>query len=440
MSSLTSSQLEIKYTSLIEEIKKKGTLIDITAAELLKEAKQLKAINDWTRSVAKLFGACLKMMKSVDILRQLRQTDLTTDQSNTALLCLYNKHPNALSLISKKVIKASSSGRFTLILDQDGYVYSCGSNSFGQLGHDNLVSLKNNQFKKIEGLPQCRDITTGYSFSMAITTQGKIYSWGAGENGRLGTGTTDDHLKPTLIDVPWKAKSIFAGSVTAGAISESGHLYSWGDHKYNGLNLEEDTLTPTLVFKDTLFHQVVMGHGSYHTLALSCYGDLFAWGHNDVGQIGCPDNQDMSLTDEEHPEKYFVKPQKVNFKEKIRYIACGWGHSAILTFSGHIYLAGRNESQQLGFPLNQSEINHGGYYCITKFKKLNMEKKFERVILGGTESAAIDQQNHLYLWGSKSSQMLNSDKSDYELKKVDCNSAISNAILNLNESRLFIQF
>ena len=205
MSSLTSSQLEIKYTSLIEEIKK-STLIDITAAELLKEAKQLKAINDWTRSVAKLFGACLKMMKSVDILRQLRQTDLTTDQSNTALLCLYNKHPNALSLISKKVIKASSSGRFTLILDQDGYVYSCGSNSFGQLGHDNLVSLKNNQFKKIEGLPQCRDITTGYSFSMAITTQGKIYSWGAGENGRLGTGTTDDHLKPTLIDVPWKAK------------------------------------------------------------------------------------------------------------------------------------------------------------------------------------------------------------------------------------------
>ena len=61
-----------------------------------------------------------------------------------------------------------------------------------------------------------------------------------------------------------------------------------------------------------------------------------------------------------------------------------------------------------------------------KIQKVKYGKKFERVILGGTESAAIDQQNHLYLWGSKSSQMLNSDKSDYELKKVDCNSAISN--------------
>lgn len=36
-------------------------------------------------------------------------------------------------------------------------------------------------------------------FSAAVTDQGQLYTWGRGNYGRLGHGSFDDHLSPTLV-------------------------------------------------------------------------------------------------------------------------------------------------------------------------------------------------------------------------------------------------
>jgi hypothetical protein len=78
--------------------------------------------------------------------------------------------------------------------------------------------------------------------------------------------------------------------------------------------------------------------GAYHSLALTQSGEVYAWGSNYYGQIGCGDNFDKSI------------PTKVKALNdiKIKMISCGFHHSMALTENGCVYSWGYNEFGQLG--------------------------------------------------------------------------------------------
>ena len=128
-SNLSVDQLLNKYSLLIQNIKQKGTRINTTAPDILIEARAIrekKKLN-WSKDIAKLFGAALKMMKFVDQLRILRHA--TVDTIPSQLIAGIN------------VIKWASHGGHFLILSEEGDVYSSGGNGFGQLGHNNRKSI-----------------------------------------------------------------------------------------------------------------------------------------------------------------------------------------------------------------------------------------------------------------------------------------------------------
>ena len=266
---------------------------------------------------------------------------------------------------------------------------------------------------------------------MAVTTDGKLYSWGAGENGRLGTNTIKNQLKPKLIEINWKPKVISCGSTVSCAISEEGHLYSWGHYIYNGLNKTKDTLKPTKLFPETLFEDVSTGCGGYHVLALTSFGDVYTWGHNGVGQLGRQANEFSHLN--EDAEEYNLKPGLVPFPEKIQSINCGWGHSVILTFSGAIYVCGRNHSGQLGINSSHCGISPGGYSCLRKLTKLKQDNTFKKIILGGINSAAIDTSNRVFMWGYNSSEKCNSDEPDYKIKFLSDKMSPKHVKIHIND-------
>ena len=78
-------------------------------------------------------------------------------------------------------------------------VFSWGEGEDGKLGHGNRVSY--DKPKLIESLKskRIRDIACGSSHSAAITSSGELYCWGLGEYGRLGLGDTSTQLKPKLV-------------------------------------------------------------------------------------------------------------------------------------------------------------------------------------------------------------------------------------------------
>ena len=80
-------------------------------------------------------------------------------------------------------------------------------------------------------------MAAGDYYSMAITASGALYTWGAGENGRLGLGDVDDRHEPSLVEALWPRRPlrrVNAGSVHTCALGVDGVAYSFGKHEYTG--------------------------------------------------------------------------------------------------------------------------------------------------------------------------------------------------------------
>jgi len=100
----------------------------------------------------------------------------------------------------------------TLVVTKDGQLYACGSNDFGQLGHDNCrTKLRMYIYKmctlistsylyayytckfldfigQIPGVESFKmtNVACGEAHSMALNEWGQLYTWGSGSCGQLG--------------------------------------------------------------------------------------------------------------------------------------------------------------------------------------------------------------------------------------------------------------
>ena len=72
---------------------------------------------------------------------------------------------------------------------------------------------------------------------MALTADGRVFSWGEGDDGKLGHGTTATVETPRLIESldGLRIRDIAAGSSHSAAVSSSGELYTWGLGEYGRL-------------------------------------------------------------------------------------------------------------------------------------------------------------------------------------------------------------
>ena len=341
--------------------------------DLISLAKNAKAQHEsiWTVEVRQSFGRCLKAFDSAQNIFILRQRK---DEYDTGLNAVELFIKFTLStfdpLINKLPIrKLSIGGSHVMALAIDGTIYVKGSNDFGQLGISGIESTR--IFIPLN-IPQIHDIAAGFSFSMAITTDGELYGWGCSEEGRIATQAQDNVLEPIRIDCSVKFQSITAGSMHGHGISKDGILYGWGPlrcigtttslHKresnmvslndYTEMEWIEYASAPVIVdgLRNEKFYSVSIGNGGYHTVAVTVDGKMFAWGHNRVGQVTSVDKNDSDSS-------YLKVPQKV--RDDIAWATAGWGHTVFTTSSGFVYGTGRNCCQQLGNPSTEPKINRG---------------------------------------------------------------------------------
>lgn len=91
--------------------------------------------------------------------------------------------------------KLSGGQHHTLLLSDDGEVFSMGRKEYGRLGHG-ADCPDQTRPKKLERLPTCTDVSCGNVVSFAVSSAGKVYSWGMGTNGQLGHGDDEDVYEP----------------------------------------------------------------------------------------------------------------------------------------------------------------------------------------------------------------------------------------------------
>ena len=150
----------------------------------------------------------------------------------------------------KGVYQIAGGDGHTVAVDIKGNVYSWGASACGQLGLPSMKDLPTD----IEGYPyqptprlvdllqtiKVVQIACGDAHTVALTNEGRLYSWGGGGCGQLGHPDTSSmpkdedgcpyQPKPKLIVAlrQMEVKEVSCGKAHTVAVLTQGHLYSWG--------------------------------------------------------------------------------------------------------------------------------------------------------------------------------------------------------------------
>lgn len=170
-----------------------------------------------------------------------------------------------------------------------GVVYTWGSGEFGRLGYTDVRRQTiPRQISDLKG-QRIVKIALGYYHAAAINDQGMVFTWGRGITGQLGRGNivNEDSVQPVS-----SLQSILITDVSCGeshtvALSTEGEVYTWGGGQLGQLG-HGDFLRQSLPIKVTNFEDRIcqISCGKRHTAAVSQEGFLYTWGSNEYGQLG----------------------------------------------------------------------------------------------------------------------------------------------------------
>jgi len=88
----------------------------------------------------------------------------------------------------KRIIAVAAGYEHTLALASDGSVWTWGNNDYGQLGDG--TNVDRNIPVKVHGLTSVIAIAAGHFHSLALKNDGSVWVWGASSN--LGNGAKND--------------------------------------------------------------------------------------------------------------------------------------------------------------------------------------------------------------------------------------------------------
>lgn len=178
------------------------------------------------------------------------------------------------SLFAQHVVKVAcgSGDAHTLCVTNLGHVYSWGDGDYGKLGRGGSDGTKVPcLIDKIQNV-HIIDVYCGVQFSMALSKDGRVYSWGKGDDNRLGHAN-DDHVRYPKIIESLHNKKIIALHLGLGhtlALSDDGEVYAWGKNRYRQVNEQFQVFLQEPTMVDSLKGQRIAG---------ICTGPMqsFAW-------------------------------------------------------------------------------------------------------------------------------------------------------------------
>lgn len=198
-------------------------------------------------------------------------------------------------------------------------------------------------------------IESGFAHSCALLAKGAVRCWGAGQNGRLGYGDTenigDDETPASVGRVPLggRAVALAVGGSHSCALLLAGTVRCWGvgaDGRlgYGDTETIGDDETPASAGDVALGGRAVaISAGSFHTCALLGSGAVRCWGDNSYSQLGRAGTLDVG--DNETP----ASVSAVSVGGRAVAVMAAGTHSCVILASRAVRCWGDNSYGQLGY-------------------------------------------------------------------------------------------
>ena len=224
---------------------------------------------------------------------------------NTAVVLVPTKVTalNGVNIVDVQLGKTHSQNarRHTLFLADDGSLYACGYNLYGQLGIGNTTNQSTPQLLSKSDWSQIYAMGEDGGFSAGIDTSGDLYMWGYNARGQLGIGSTTNQSTPQLVNAfGGVTVSKFSGAHGYGTtfinygssmcLLSTGAVYAWG-HNNEGLlgtgNTTQYNTPQHISGLGTDNQDILMAHGAYGvSYVIKDDQSIVASGYNGNGQLG----------------------------------------------------------------------------------------------------------------------------------------------------------
>ena len=243
----------------------------------------------------------------------------------------------------------SAGGYHTLALKSDGSLWAWGYNNHGQLG-DGTIETRNVPTRVVSATDDWVAVSAEEYHTLALKSDGTLWAWGDNEYGELGVDTGDDDYSDEPVQVgsadDWQAVS--AGEYFSLGIKTDGTLWAWGANNVGQLGVDtgvdDHSDVPVQVGSDTDVWEAVSA-GDRHSMALKADGSLWAWGSNINGQLGV-----------ETPEEKHVPTRVVSDADDWEAVSAGGQHTLAFKTDGSLWAWGWNVFGQLGVDI--AAYNH----------------------------------------------------------------------------------
>jgi len=251
-------------------------------------------------------------------------------------------------------------------------------------------------------------VATSFYHSLALSTEGEVYSWGNGQFGALGHGDVaekmrlSDSILPSRIESLSRIERIAAGDWTSAAVDKNGRLFTWGrasiEYTEEELDGEQEDfkgpsglgyvldaeaeyqLIPKRVDALSQDRVVDVALGEGFTLAVTDAGAVFSFGFSRDGALS-----HNSLESEVLPWRIEAL---VKTGRRLVAVAAGSCHALALTEEGELYGWGY-----------KSDNGHGREERTPQLVAALIGQHVTFMHAQSTASCAVTEKGELFIWG-----------------------------------------